>query len=101
MNISLEEFKKVLGIPESYRYVDIKRQILDKSIKELAKPLDLIDRACNRILFVGLKVQPVYDVEFGEKKGRKAVSKLKFTFKRLDPPLPPSSNKSLEMAESA
>lgn len=36
--VSIEEFKRLLDIPESYRMYDIDRRILDKSMKEL-KPL--------------------------------------------------------------
>ena len=36
--VSIEEFKRLLDIPESYRMYDIDRRILQKSMKEL-KPL--------------------------------------------------------------
>jgi len=40
--ISLEEFRSILEIPKSYMFGDIKRQILEKSKKELEQHTDII-----------------------------------------------------------
>jgi len=40
--ISLDELKKMLEIPESYRYNDIKRRVLEKSKSELKKHTDIV-----------------------------------------------------------
>ena len=42
LKLSIQEFKEVLEIPKSYRFNDIKRQILEKSKKELAEHTDII-----------------------------------------------------------
>ena len=40
--IKVDELREILEIPKSYRYPDIKRQILEKSKKELAEHTDII-----------------------------------------------------------
>jgi len=57
--ISLDDLKRMLEIPNTYRYFDIKRRVLEKSKKELEKNTDI-----------------VFDYE--EIKARKKVTHLKF-----------------------
>ena len=86
--ISLKDLISILEIPASYKYNDIKKQILQKSIDELKSPIvDLIDQSQERIRFNNLKFEPIYNNSFKETKGRKSVEKIKFTFDKVSPPL--------------
>ena len=40
--ISVEEFREILGIPKSYRYNNIKKQVIEKAKEELAKHTDIL-----------------------------------------------------------
>ncbi len=77
--IEIEEFRKLLNIPESYRQRDIDKQILLPSIAQLSRKSDLIDEATGskRIPFKKLTVEKI------KKKGRGrggVVSALRFSF---------------------
>ena len=86
--IPLKDLISILEIPSSYKYNDIRKQILEKSINELSDPiLDLIDQSQNRYRFTNLKYEPIYNDSFKETKGRKSVEKIKFTFDKVSPPL--------------
>ena len=42
LQLSIQKFREILDVPKSYRYNDIKRQILEKTKKELEKNTDII-----------------------------------------------------------
>lgn len=59
--IKLEDFRVALDIPDTYRFADVKRRVIDAAVEELNKKKDLI-------------------VEWQAKKTGRAVSSLDFTF---------------------
>jgi plasmid replication initiation protein len=59
--ITLEDFRQTMEIPDSYRYADIKRRVINVAIKELNEKADWI-------------------IEFKETKRGRSVHSLQFTF---------------------
>lgn len=74
-----QQFKQLMGIPNTYQMCDIDKQILKASIKELTKPQDLFDNV--RQPFVNLKYEKIKGT--GRGRGGKVVG-IKFTFKKWD-----------------
>ena len=62
--IRYDDFKKLLGIPDSYRATDIDRQILKPSLKELSSERSLFNQ--RRTLFKGLVVKKIKNGKFIE-----------------------------------
>ncbi|PAF47026.1 hypothetical protein BKH43_08270 [Helicobacter sp. 13S00401-1] len=78
--INYFDFKRILGIPDSYASTDIDKQILKPAIAELSSEKNLFDE--KRIPFKNLKVEKLDADGEPVKKGRKIVF-LKFTFKSI------------------
>ena len=75
--ISIEKFRELMQIPESYGMNDIDARVLNQAIKELSAERTLLNQ--QRIPFKDLKCEKIK----GEGRGRGGVVKgLKFTFKK-------------------
>lgn len=77
LSIKIEEFKRILQIPDSYRMCDIDEQVLKPSIKELTRERDLFNQ--RRVPFKNLKVEKIKGV--GRGRGG-YIKSLKFTFRK-------------------
>lgn len=82
--VSINDFRRLLNIPESYRMRDIDRQVLTPAINQLKAEMDMIDDATGkkRIRFSNLQVEK--ELEKGkhrEQRGRK-ITDLIFTWDR-------------------
>ena len=75
-----DDFKVQMGFSEKASVRDIDK-IIEKSIKELCRELDLIDRATKRQAFKNLKYEKSYD---NFRRG-KPITSIKFTFTKLSP----------------
>jgi hypothetical protein len=64
--ITLEDYRSIMEVPETYRYADIKRYAIVAPVKELNEKADLI-------------------IEWKETKRGRAVYSLQFTFKQTEP----------------
>lgn len=74
--IKIDEFRRLLNIPNSYKMCDIDKQVLKQAIKELTAERTLFDQ--KRIPFKNLKVEKIK----GNGRGRGgSVQALRFTFK--------------------
>ena len=73
--VSWDDFKEILGIPNSYEMRDINKRILEPSIKQLQEPLNLFERS--RTPFNNLKYTKIK----GKGRGRGgAIKEIEFTF---------------------
>lgn len=73
--VSWDDFKEILGIPNSYEMRDINKRILEPSIKQLQEPLNLFERS--RTPFKNLKCTKIK----GKGRGRGGtVVAIEFTF---------------------
>ena len=73
--VSWDDFKEILGIPNSYEMRDINKRILEPSIKQLQEPLNLFERS--RTPFKNLKYTKIK----GKGRGRGgAIKEIEFTF---------------------
>ena len=73
--VKWDDFKEILGIPNSYEMRDINKRILEPSIKQLQEPLNLFERS--RTPFKNLKYTKIK----GKGRGRGgAIKEIEFTF---------------------
>lgn len=82
--VSINDFRRLLNIPDSYRMRDIDRQVLTPAINQLKAKMDMIDDATGkkRIRFSNLKVEKVLEKgKHRERRGRK-IADLIFTWDR-------------------
>ncbi len=93
--LTLEQLKRILEIPASYSYSDIKKQILDKAIIDLNQPMDLMDICVSRTQFSNLSYTPIYADRGSTRKGRKSVARIRFTFDKLEKDQIPDAVKKL------
>lgn len=76
--VSIEDFKKLLNVPENYRQCDIDTRVLKPAIKQLSKEHDLFDTV--RIPFKNLKVEKLKKAGRGARGRGGVITALKFTF---------------------
>lgn len=77
--VPIEEFRRLLNIPDSYKMCDIDKRVLKPAIKQLSREHDLFDTV--RVPFRNLKVEKIKKTGRRTKGGRGGtIVALKFTF---------------------
>jgi hypothetical protein len=79
--VELDDFKRLLNIPDTYQMCDLNKRVLNPCIKQLSRESDMIDEisGSKRIPFQNLSVRKIAQRKRGQT-GRGAITALKFTF---------------------